>query len=391
MGYYFSSCVLMAGLSAVNAKADTNTAVQNLRIKLVSYNVENLFDYLHDADATLPHGKEDFTFLALGDPLKDFCSGSGFYLKQCEDTDWTREHATWKLENVAKSLSYITKKPDIITLAEVENDRVVGAIAEKLGYGSAHITSNSPDHRGIDVGIIYNKDKLKMVESVEIVLTGSDLVKATRNILRAKFQLKDAAGRVLPNHTLYVYANHWPSQAAPATARMVAAKALQANIEEVRASLSADVRATTYFAAMGDFNTVNEDSPHPFNDFLVNTHAWEGALVDTEVYARKEVPALENTLLPGSYWYSGDKNWNKLDRIFVSQNLVDKTGADVVPSTFNIYGDHKVMQQVTPTSGPYANQSIWIPRRFETTATTQAAMGFSDHLPIGVELNIPVR
>lgn len=384
-----SKVVLSAAAIAGMSVAGQLHAQQDLRIRLASYNVENAFDHLHDADEALPNGKEDIAFLPLNNPLKRLCPeiASGFYLRQCQETDWTEERANWKLENAAKALSYISKKPDIIALSEVENGRVVGAIAQKLGYGTAHVTANSPDHRGIDVGIIYNKSKLRLMGSKEIAVEGEDLRKPTRNILRLEFKLKDANGQTVAAQSLFVYANHWPSQAAPAATRVMTAKILQEDIESVRA----EVRGTVYFVAMGDFNTIPTDAPHPFNDVLTNKEEWAGALVDAEEFSREKHPALNQTLLPGSYWFGRDAAWNRLDRIFVSQNLADSRGADLVPSTFFIMKDERIMQRSVPANGPYAGQNIWIPKRFETTSPTQAGLGYSDHLPIGVELKIPVR
>lgn len=378
------SAVLFVGFGTSDLHAQ-----QDLKIRLASYNVENAFDHLHDADPALPHGKEDIAFLPLSNPLKSLCPeiSSGFYLRQCQETDWTEERAAWKVDNASKALSYISKKPDIIVLSEVENKRVVGAIAEKLGFGTAHVTANSPDHRGIDVGIIYNKTKLRLMASKEIAVEGLDLRKPTRNILRLEFKLKDADGRLVPAQSLFVYANHWPSQAAPAATRMMTAKILKEDIESVRAS----VRGTVYFVAMGDFNTIPTDTPHPFNDLLLNREEWDGALVDAEEYSREKHPTLNQTLLPGTYWFDRDSNWNKLDRIFVSQNLADDRGADLVPSTFFILKDERIMQRAVPVNGPFEGQNILIPKRFQSTASTQATMGFSDHLPIGVELKVPVR
>ncbi len=361
----------------------------SLRLRLASYNVENLFDAVHDEDPALEYGKEDFTFLALNNPLKELCRqtiSGGFYLRQCLETDWTPERATWKIENAAKVLSYLRNKPDILALSEVENHRVVGALAEKLGYGTAHVTSNSPDRRGIDVAFIFNRTKLRLMQTVEIPVVTENLSKPTRNILRAEFKIKDSRGDSLPNTSLFVYANHWPSQAAPSSTRMTAAKIMQADMNTVRE----EVRGTVYLVAMGDFNTIPTDTPHPFNDLVTNTQEWDHALVDTEEYSRKEHPNLEETLLPGSYWFGRDATWNRLDRIFVSQNLTDGQGADVVPSSFFILKDERVMQASTPTNGPHAGQSILIPRRFDSFATTQETLGFSDHLPIGIDVKIPL-
>ena len=58
------------------------------RVKVVFYNVENLFDYSHD------EGKRDWTFLPLGYPGKRRgCEriSDRFFRQMCLETDWNRE------------------------------------------------------------------------------------------------------------------------------------------------------------------------------------------------------------------------------------------------------------------------------------------------------------
>ena len=359
---------------------------KEIRLRLTSYNVENMFDNLHDLDSSLAHGKEDYTFLPKESEFKQYCNGmTGYYKKECFETDWNDERATWKVQNVAKVINLIPSKPDILVLAEVENENVVGQLARRIGFEDSFVVSDSPDHRGIDVAILYNKKALEFVNSVQVAVVGEALTKPTRNILRAEFKIKGTNGKPIKGSSIFVYANHWPSQAAPSVARMQAAKILRKDIDK----LTADYDGTPYFVAMGDFNTIPKDKPHPFNNLLTNSNTWKAALVDSESWARAQVPALEQSLLPGSYWYGTQKAWNKLDHIFVSKNLVNEYGVELIPSSFFILNNKEIMEPSYSRSRD--EKTFWIPKRMNTSAETQDDLGFSDHLPIGIDLRVPLK
>lgn len=359
---------------------------KEIRLRITSYNVENMFDNLHDLDAALPNGKQDYTFLPKSSEFKQFCNGmTGYYKKECLETDWNDERAMWKVQNVAKVIGLIPKKPDVLVLAEVENENVVGQLARKIGFEDSFVVSDSPDQRGIDVAILYNKKALEFVNSVQIAVVGEALTKPTRNILRVEFKIKGTNGIAIKGSSIFVYANHWPSQAAPSGARMQAAKILKKDIDK----LSSSYKGTPYFLVMGDFNTIPKDKPHPFENLLTNSSSWKGALVDSEAWARTQVPALDQSLLPGSYWYGTEKTWNKLDHIFVSKNLVNAYGVELIPASFFILNNKEIMKN--PQSFNREAKKLPVPKRMNTLATSQEDLGFSDHLPIGIDLRIPLK
>ena len=386
-------CFLFLGQSALLHTKESDQIDENasghvskeIRLRLTSYNVENMFDNLHDLDSALPNGKQDYTFLPQSSEFKKFCNSmTGYYKKECFDTDWNDERATWKVQNVAKVISLIPKKPDVLVLAEVENENVVGQLARRIGFEDSFVVSDSPDQRGIDVAILYNKKTLEFVNSVQIAVVGEALTKPTRNILRAEFKIKGTNGLPIKGSSVFVYANHWPSQAAPSVARMQAAKILKKDIEK----LTSSYKGTPYFIAMGDFNTIAKDKPHPFDNLLTNSSSWKGALVDSEVWARTQVPALEQSLLPGSYWYGTEKTWNKLDHIFVSKNLVNAYGIELIPESFFILNSKEIMRN---SHSSRESKEFLVPRRMNTLATSQEDLGYSDHLPIGIDLRIPLK
>ena len=78
-----------------------------------------------------------------------------------------------KVTNMARVISEIgydvtNRPPTIIGICEVENRNVVEDLIaneklSKYNYGIVHY--DSPDRRGIDVGLLYNKDIFKVINS----------------------------------------------------------------------------------------------------------------------------------------------------------------------------------------------------------------------------------
>ena len=102
---------------------------------VMAWNVENVFDTLHDA------GKLDEEFLPEGSHR------------------WTRYRLFRKLKAIGKTIVAVdsVQPIDVIGLCEVENDTVMTCLTErtqlrKLGYH--YIMTHSEDERGIDVALL---------------------------------------------------------------------------------------------------------------------------------------------------------------------------------------------------------------------------------------------
>ena len=112
------------------------------------YNVENLFDTVHD------RGKNDQAFTPDG------------------ENAWTQDKYEKKLSNIASVIRAMSEKNGrwhtLLGLAEVENDAVLkdlvarGEIVE-AGYRFVH--EEGPDVRGIDCALLYRPSQFKVLET----------------------------------------------------------------------------------------------------------------------------------------------------------------------------------------------------------------------------------
>ena len=270
--------------------------------------------------------------------------------------------------------------PDILGLCEVENDNAVGMLASKLGYTSFVVTA-SPDRRGIDVALLHRPSmNLQMLSWREHVMVGERFEKKpTRNVLEAEFQV-GKSGRLI------VFVNHWPSQAAPGSVRTTVARQVQAIIDERMAA-----NPQTNIIMMGDFNVIATDNPHPFNTVTESPTA-PNRLKDVYYLFKGVNRDIRNALPPqprGSYFYPPKMTWNRLDRFFLTRNLYDGTGLEVIPVSYKIYApkfavrDFKYEKEWDYNFGSVITGVPW---RYDITATTPEQAGFSDHFPIVLKL-----
>ena len=209
---------------------------------LAFYNVENLFDVYNDSlvndDERTPEGKDN----------------------------WTPERYAIKLRHISRVLSEIGKKeagrmPDLIGLCEIENRRVLEDLLtqeplQSAGYGIVHY--DSPDLRGVDVALFYNKEHFIPLESKNIRLwlrDANNRPKTTRDQLLVY--------GYLDGEPIYLSVNHWPSrsggQVLSDPLRRQAA-ALQRRILD--SILRHDPEAR--FVSMGDYNDDPTDASIKF-------------------------------------------------------------------------------------------------------------------------------
>lgn len=357
---------LVCVLFAVNVHAKS--------VEIMSYNVENLFDAKHD------EGKNDWSFLPKDAPgKKEACAKekSKYRRNECYDADWTDEKVEMKLDQIKDVITKERKTlPDFLGLVEVENGEVVGRLAKKLGYENVEITT-SPDFRGVDVALLYKTSaNIKKISRAEHLVP---VEYPSRNILEVEFSVD--------GHPLTIFVNHWPSLANPDSWRIKAAEVLANRTKEILAK-----NPKMAILAMGDFNTIDSNDPHPFKTVLFKDNLFTDAVV-----AFKEDKAVSDEakkkLPEGSYYFPPKDQWNYLDHIFYTSELKDGTsGLKLDLPSFEVYLPSFALKELKRKAGSDDSSDRMVkmvPNRFNTEAKTRAEMGFSDHFAVVVKLNYP--
>ena len=259
--------------------------VQQEEIRVMFWNVENYFDPFDDEKTD----DDEFVY-------------GGRY-------GWSWKRFLRKRNAIAKviasSADVLGGWPDLVALCEVENRIVLRQLTEqtplvRLGYDIVHY--DSPDLRGIDVALLYRKERFRVLSSRAVGVSLLDS-SATRDILYV-------CGIPLPGEevadTLHLFVNHWPSKQSDdsdlSPRRMAAAYALREAIDSVRAILP-----EASILIMGDFN----DTP----DSRILTEF----LRDMELCTPTADPAAEGL---GSIKYKGI--WELIDQFFLTENLFNR-------------------------------------------------------------------
>jgi|LauGreDrversion4_2_1035121.scaffolds.fasta_scaffold21714_4 predicted extracellular nuclease len=288
--------------------------------QIAFYNVENLFD-------TIDGPNDDAEFLPSA------------------ESKWNTEKYNAKLQHIRQVMASLDM-PLIMGVCEIENKTVlVDLIGQEKRYGIVHY--ESPDARGIDVGLLYRKDLLKLKESgkIRFVLPG-DSIPSTRDIVWAHFQYK--------KENIFVLVNHWPSRRGgtdeSAPRRMAAAQQAASFIDSVQSK-----NPKAKIILMGDLNDHPQDS-------------------GPQLIASKLSPQIikSSNSFGGSYNYKNE--WDVLDHIFVSKNAFD--GAFQVQTNSGII--HSFPYLLTEYKGQI------VPNR--TYAGPKYLGGYSDHLPVSIQV-----
>lgn len=249
---------------------------------------------------------------------------------------------------------------DIMAFAEIENQFVLEDLLKNspLGnkkYGIIHF--ESPDHRGIDVGLIYRKESFQPIFAKAIHVHGSaDNSLKTRDILYVK-------GKV-GNDTLQLFINHWPSRygglMATVSKRLLAAKILRRTVDSV-----CQKQPNAYILILGDFNEALTDKGL---QWVVQPQKACGITALSPYY--------DYRLAQGSI--KSASGWTLFDRILCSKNLIRSgTHIFVIGKSFHIFDAPFLLEQ------DVKNMRLK-PNRTYNGFTYHG--GFSDHLPVYVDI-----
>ena len=289
---------------------------------MMFWNIENLFDIKDD------RVKQDDDFLPDA------------------DRHWTYSRYRDKLKNIAKTIvaSGNERVPDLVGLCEVENDSCLYDLIKRSPLreaGYRYVMTNSPDERGIDVALLYQRGSFKLLDKQSIRIPNR-LVKRgpTRDILHV-------VGKVVSGDTLDVLVCHLPSRsegkAKSEPFRLLVAKMLRQTADSLM-----NVRKNPYLVIMGDFND------YPSDKSLRKVLCGKGDLIN-----------LMKGLGGGTYRYRGE--WGIFDQFVVSASMYrNLEKVQIVRHPFLLEEDDR-----------YGGD-----KPFRTYNGLRYHGGFSDHLPI---------
>lgn len=318
------------------------TAQNPEKIRMAFYNVENLFDTINDPltndDEFTPGGMKSWNF--------------GRYLD--------------KLDHIYKTITAIGEwdPPALVGFCEVENRSVIYDLVSKTPFiknGYEIIHQDSPDKRGIDVGLIYHPKLFKPIsfKAIRVDIT-KDSSSTTRDILYV-------TGKIFKEDTVHVFINHWPSrsggQSKSEPRRIIAAETLRLHVDSIL-----KLNSLANIVIMGDFND------EPGDKSIYESLSAKGDSIQQNA----------KDLYNGMYAYfkkeigteKFQEHWHCLDQIIMSYSLLNKKNS-VTMSSPTIF---KAAWLIEP------DEKYLGDRPYRTYAGPKYTGGYSDHLPVYVDL-----
>jgi len=290
---------------------------------LVELNCENLFDCRHDT------------------------------LKQ--DTEWLPEgQRQWSPARYWRKLSHIGQEilscqeeglPDLVALVEVENDSVLHDLTRRSllrNAGYQYLMTESPDVRGIDVGLLYQPQSFRPLCYDCLEVWAVEGMRPTRDILYVQ-------GETLNHDTLHVFIVHAPSRFGGERQTRPYRQAVAHRLMSAIALLPDSARVIV----AGDFN---DEASDPALCYLESR-----GLHHVSRQARGTHGA------EGTYRYQG--RWGSIDHVFVSESLWPHVAECYVHDAPFLLEKDKKYGGVKP---------------LRTYNGLRYQRGFSDHLPLVV-------
>ena len=315
--------------------------------RVMHYNVENLFDCTDDP------GKDDNEFLPDG------------------TRRWTKGRYYHKLQQIAKVISAAGEwdTPALISLCEVENDSTVHHLLSRTPLRSQYyryIITDSPDPRGIDVALLYQRDKFAYIgHDCHRIRFRYHKDKNSRDLLHVW-------GKVITGDTLDVFVCHFPSRSGGEKATEPDRKEAALLLKHITDSLFS-IRTHPYILAMGDFNDTPDD---PSIQKTLAAFPPSGTPDPHRLY---NLP-LKTTRrhVEGTHKYQGI--WNRLDQFIVSGLLLESSAPfTLIPNSACIFSPGFLLTEDKTHRGV---------RPLRSYHGYKYEGGYSDHLPIIVDFTL---
>lgn len=309
------------------------------------YNLENLFDTIND-----PNKFDESS------PIMELKTNRAEIYKK-------------KVKNMARVIADIglevtNNSPAILGICEVENREVIedlinDSLLRDKNYGIVHY--HSPDIRGIDVALLYQKNLFKPISTSSHELKIYDL--STKNRIYTRDQL--LVSGELEGDLIHVIVNHWPSrsggEAKSAPNRIAAAKLSKHLVDSLQ---TIDPYAKVFI--LGDLND------NPTDTSIKN-------VLKTEKNRKKMglkgiFNPYENYFKDGLGTTAYRDAWSLFDQIMLTKPLLEKDFTSFRFYKANIYNKNYLIDK----SGTYKG---YPKRSFSYSGFTD---GFSDHFPVYV-------
>jgi len=340
-GIFKLTCTLVLELLFLTF-ADSQEGTGSLPVRIMFYNVENMFDILDD-------------------PLTDDDEFMPDGLRR-----WNVSRYDKKLNSVYKAIIAAGEwsPPAIVGLSEIENrkvleDLVYGTGLSNFNYGIIH--GESPDPRGIDVCMIFRKDIVRVIEYklwIPPSLDRNDF--HSRSVLYVKCAiLRD---------TIHLMINHWPSKRGGVLPGEPLRKEIAMMVRNAADSISSVIPAGSKIIILGDFNCDPDDS---VIKMLLNQSESGGVHLINMAKNAKSTTS-------GTYRYMGA--WEMIDQIIISEGLLNcATGIYADPAGFKVFNPDFLLKKDPQYPGLTT---------FSTYRGYRYQGGFSDHLPVLLDLGV---
>jgi len=308
------------------------------------YNLENLFDFEDDPitfdDDRTPDGKDH----------------------------WTEEIYYAKVKNMAKVIAEIGSDvtgnaPALVGICETENRRVLEDLVNqesllKQDYGI--IQFDSPDRRGIDVALLYQKKLFTPTHYKAHPLYIYDDNDPTKRIYTRDQLLVSG---MLDGEKIHLIVNHWPSRSGgEARSRPKRIKAAKLNKRLIDSLWSDDPYAK--IISMGDFN---DDPTSPSVKEVLDAQGEREGLKMKQLYN-----PMEEMYKKGIGTLAWRDGWNLFDQMLISTELTKKDY-----SSYRLY--KAGVYNKTYLANPRGRYKGYPYRSFADGGFTG---GYSDHFPV---------
>jgi len=314
------SLILIMQYACSSSKPGQSGGKEKIAGRILFYNVENLFDTINEDG----HSDSEFT--------------------PEHEKNWNTKKYLFKLTQLSKVIAAADTGylPNIIGLCEVENEKVIKdlitmPLLQKAEYKIIH--KESPDFRGIDVGLIHDKNYRALKNVFYNIPLPADRP-TTRDILYSK--------GVFKKDTLHLFVNHWPSRYG-GKEESDPKRAFTAAILKQKVDSIFDADYAPKIVIMGDFNDYPQDSS--LTTIL-------GALPESTGNPNELVNLSWATDAGGAGSYNYRGHWGALDQMIVSGYLligkkwhVNMTSYEVVKRPWMMYTNDKEEQYPSRTYG----------------------------------------